>query len=405
MINLKYTYQPSKNLDEVNKQVTNLVELLKNELLQAATNENVESLVMKVEQTSDDGAKRLAEVNARVGGTAAIVGMMASYNSATGKITVEAGLKAGIEESNIVLSGDHIILDGDVTINSGFKLSGSHITAGTITANEIAAYTITSAEIASGAITADKIDAGAISVQTLVNNYGDTIIFGDGIKIPTSPGSSEYCTYINNSAIYTKQIMAERILCTKISSGSTPAQLFTSYLSSFSGEDLYIYGLTRVQNGLKVSDHLESFGTTYLNGTVYSHGIKQAGSGTGTANVFIHPDTDLMQMTGGSSRRFKHDIKPIENKDLDIHRLYDIPVVQFVYNDDYLDPADQRYQDEIPGFIAEDIKEAYPVACEIDKEGQVTDWNERFIIPPMLALIQEQNQRIKRLEEAYVRDN
>ena len=74
-------------------------------------------------------------------------------------------------------------------------------------------------------------------------------------------------------------------------------------------------------------------------------------------------------------------------------------MVQFVYNDDYLEPTDSRYEKEIPGFIAEDIKEIYPIACDLDKDGNPRDWNMRYIIPPMLALIQDQNERIKRLEE------
>ena len=389
MINLKYTYQPSKNLDEVNKQVTNLVELLKNELLQAATNENVESLVMKVEQTSDDGAKRLAEVNARVGDTAAIVGMMASYNSATGKITVEAGLKAGIEESNIVLSGDHIILDGDVTIrsgNNGFMLDGGHIVANSITATQI--------------------DVTTLSVQSLVNAYGNYVVFGNGIKIPDNSGNY---TTVDAYGLNTSYAIINQILTSKLDNMSQYDMRITSVhglnMSVTSGNEIHLSGgITRIYDGLKVSDHLESFGTTYLNGTVYSHGINQQSLQSGVANVRIALDSDLMMAITGSSRRFKHDIKPLE-EDLDPHKLYDIPVIQYIYNEDYIDKNDQRSGIPIPGFIAEDFLEHYPIACDVGKNGEAETWNERIVIPPMLALIQEQNQRIKRLEEAYVRNN
>ena len=384
---LEYSYQPSLNIDEVNRQVSALVDACKTALLDCASSQAVEEVSLKAEQNGEQAGRRIAEISARVNETSSKVNLLATYDTAQGTISVSAALVNGIAQSNIVLSGDHIILDGNVTIGSGFYLSGDHITA----------LTIDASQITSGTIAAARIDASSISVQALVNNYGNTIVFGDGIKIPTSPGSSDYCTYINNSAIYTKQIMAERILCTKISQGSTPAQLFTSYLSSFSGEDLYIHGLTRVLDGLKVSDHLESFGTTYLNSTVYSHGIQTAAVQSGTANVKIDSSDKLMAISG-SSKRFKHDIKPLEDK-LDAHKLYDIPVIQFVYNEDYLDKDDLRYKTPIPGFIAEDIKEKYPIACDIDKEGQVETWNERIIIPPMLALIQEHNERLKRLEE------
>lgn len=122
-----------------------------------------------------------------------------------------------------------------------------------------------------------------------------------------------------------------------------------------------------------------------------------------TANMRISAAGWVCEV-GGSSKRFKHDIKPIE-KDLDAHKLYDIPVIQFIYNDNYLEKGDQRSEQAVPGFIAEDIQKIYPIACDLETDGRAHDWNIRYIVPPMLALIQEQNQRIKRLEEAYVGDN
>ena len=55
----------------------------------------------------------------------------------------------------------------------------------------------------------------------------------------------------------------------------------------------------------------------------------------------------------------------------------------------------------LPGFIAEDVAEIYPAASITDTEtGKVESWDERRIIPGMLALIQEQEERIKKLEAA-----
>lgn len=411
MINLKYTYQPSKNLDEVNKQVTNLVELLKNELLQAATNENVESLVMKVEQTSDDGAKRLAEVNARVGDTAAIVGMMASYNSATGKITVEAGLKAGIEESNIVLSGDHIILDGDVTIQNGFMLSGSHITAGTITANEIDAYTITSAKIAAGAITADKINVG--DLRALGATIGGWSIDTNGIN-----SSGNYYSHITQSYGGDTAELTQGHL--KISDGSSYETVFNGagmtarQLNGQHTSEITYYGVAEFTNYCAAGyfNVFDSSGTSYfanINAATI-RGVKlnlsDPGEGSSsTANCRITTGGWLMFVNGASSRRYKHNITKSISEEMDPHKLYDIDVVEFKYNEDYLSESDARYNKKIVGFIAEDVREKYPIACDIDEEDRAETWNERYIIPPMLALIQEQNKRIKRLEEAYVRDN
>ena len=52
----------------------------------------------------------------------------------------------------------------------------------------------------------------------------------------------------------------------------------------------------------------------------------------------------------------------------------------------------------IPGIIAEDVEEIYPAATIHDTEGRVESWDERRLIPSMLALIQEQDKKIKELE-------
>lgn len=102
----------------------------------------------------------------------------------------------------------------------------------------------------------------------------------------------------------------------------------------------------------------------------------------------------------GSSKRWKNSIEDIHDEALDPHHLYDIEVKQFKFNTDYIkSKTDQRYDTLVPGFIAEQIQEVYPIAVDINEEdGQAMDWNMKFIIPPMLALIQELNERVKSLE-------
>ena len=53
----------------------------------------------------------------------------------------------------------------------------------------------------------------------------------------------------------------------------------------------------------------------------------------------------------------------------------------------------------LPGFIAEDVEEIYPSAVIHQPDtGLVETWDEKRIIPGMLALIQEQDEKIKKLE-------
>lgn len=101
-------------------------------------------------------------------------------------------------------------------------------------------------------------------------------------------------------------------------------------------------------------------------------------------------------MVSGSSRRWKNSIEDIHDEAIDPHRLYDIEVKQFKFNTDYIkNPNDQRYDTLVPGFIAEQVQEHYPIAVDVDEEtGEVRDWNMKIVIPPMLALIQEQKKEI-----------
>ena len=145
----------------------------------------------------------------------------------------------------------------------------------------------------------------------------------------------------------------------------------------------------RIKIGRNESTHIEMLGEVC---------IQNPGASTGTPNTRIQNSSNRLAIASGSSRRFKHDIAPIYNADLDPHRLYDIGVCQYKYNLDYIDEDDQRYNQDVVGFIAEDIYEKYPVAADIGMFGTVEDWNIRFMLPPMLKLIQEQHDEINTLK-------
>ena len=119
------------------------------------------------------------------------------------------------------------------------------------------------------------------------------------------------------------------------------------------------------------------------------------------ANMFIGSAGGFNRSTA-SSRRYKHDIRDIGG-DLSPEKLLDVKVRSFKYNEDYISDEDERYLVDVPGFIAEELDEIYPIAVDHgkDSDGNTTceDWNFRCIIPPMLALIQEQHKRIEALEK------
>lgn len=134
----------------------------------------------------------------------------------------------------------------------------------------------------------------------------------------------------------------------------------------------------------------------------YVHCVYSPKTGTSSSipNVRITEGHKLTRTThSNSSARFKHDIKDVENKELDPHNLYNIEVKQFKYNDDIItDPNDCRYHKELIGFIAEQVQEVYPVAVDVNECGECEAWSPQYIVPPMLALLQEQHEEIEKLK-------
>ena len=140
--------------------------------------------------------------------------------------------------------------------------------------------------------------------------------------------------------------------------------------------------------------YVTTFGS-YVNGSLEATGeIRTTGAGTSTAAANCRLTTGngpgYIRYATGSSRRFKHDIEDINADYLDPSLLYNLPVRQFIFNEDYIDADDDRQGLYIPGFIAEEVAEHYPIAADIGAtEGEFDNWNERLVIPGMLKLIQD----------------
>lgn len=205
--------------------------------------------------------------------------------------------------------------------------------------------------------------------------------------------------YLQNGKVYINgtYIQAGTISGNRISGGIIEGTTFKSESNSYSitidngfitlsspivgGQDVSLYNNV---NGLAVGGHL------YLDSV--PHGASE--------NHFLRIDSDGMVVyttgSGTSSRRYKRDIGAVTDPALDPHKILEIPVQQFRYNEASRESKEEQEKTKI-GLIAEDVAEIYPCAALYD-EGQVETWSERYMIPPMLALIQEQDKRIKELE-------
>ena len=149
------------------------------------------------------------------------------------------------------------------------------------------------------------------------------------------------------------------------------------------------------------NDFLQSGGTIYgslnlvgnfKNQETYSNTVTDA------SNVYISSNANFRR-SSSSSRRYKKDITEKLEERLEPQKLYDLPIVQFKYKKGYLNKDDRRYNENILGFIAEDVAEIYEPAAQYDENGNVEMWNSNVMIPALLYLIKDLNERLKKLEE------
>lgn len=173
---------------------------------------------------------------------------------------------------------------------------------------------------------------------------------------------------------------------------------------------LYVQGVCRV-NGSQVmtlsdmSDYAtESYVTSrgyYSNGdspTFTRIYLTNPGTGSNSADLYLGPSYKEIRQSTGSSKRFKNSISTQISDELNPIHLYDINVVQFKYNTDYLsDKTDYRYNRECIGFIAEDVYDKYPIAVKMNGD-KVQNWDPYWIVPGMLKLIQEHKKEIDALK-------
>lgn len=124
---------------------------------------------------------------------------------------------------------------------------------------------------------------------------------------------------------------------------------------------------------------------------------------TSAANAYISSDGNgvLAKTSKTSSRRFKDSITPELDEDLNPEHLYDVDVIQFKYKKDYFTNEDDiRYRKNMIGLIAEDVYDKYKIAADwhVDEDSGevlVDGWNEQYIIPALLKLIQNQHKELQ----------
>lgn len=162
-----------------------------------------------------------------------------------------------------------------------------------------------------------------------------------------------------------------------------------------------MYGYITAQNNIQFyagTSHDQCFASIYSKGKRYfqSKPIYDRTTSSGTA-VRVNSNGTLYRYSS-SSMRYKEEITCQLSEELNPERLYDLNVWQYKYREGHLDKGDQRYGKTHIGLIAEDVKQHYPIAANFNEDGYVEDWSERYLIPPMLKLIQMQHEEIEAIK-------
>ena len=292
--------------------------------------------------------------------------------------------------------------------NSGHTMiDGGHIDTDTLTLGKIANAYGDCAEVDRDGLHIWKW----VDISKYTSQLKEVASFGDKVRLGRS---DDYHTDVINGGF--KVLSAE-------SSSTTPGEntMFelgevgagdtsTVYLIVYDGSDLALVAESTIT---LQADTITLDGSVTSTGAVSGTSITGSGTVKGRKLVASSPTTSssntancrLIASTGesvvkgeicytNSSKYLKHDIKDIE--DFDAHALYDLPVRQFVWNDD---------EDEKPtvGLIADEVDEIFPVAAmhrpDYRDGKDPSDWDERIILPAMLKLIQEQKEQIDALTE------
>lgn len=302
-------------------------------------------------------------------------------------------------------------------------IDASVITVSNINAGNISTGTLAAARIATGSLDATKIVAGSITASQISSAYvyAGTITAGQitagtltGFTVQTSAGNDAVVLSGSNNALGIKYDGSFAGWLVGIGSGAFmmhygtipsvvgyPRTSVSSTTASLAADGSNSLSVTTTGNNMQ---GLMTFGATVTaNSDVNLSSSSELrvpfayNTTTGNAaNVWISSTGQLRRSTA-SSERYKTDIvNLVDVPELDPKALYSLPVRAFRFKDGYLPTTDDRAQSLVPGFIAEEMDAIYPIA--VDYGDGVETWNDRFLVPALLALIQDQETRIQALE-------
>ena len=222
----------------------------------------------------------------------------------------------------------------------------------------------------------------------------EDLLFWDNKQVGTNSHPSGRHVLANNTSISFLNSSGTRVR--GIGLGNT-----NNFLIGDDSGTAGMYGYITAQNNIVFyagTSHDQCFASIYDSGKRYfqSKPIYDRTTSSGTA-VRVNSNGTLYRYAS-SSMRYKEEITCQLSEELNPERLYDLNVWQYKYREGHLDKGDQRYGMTHIGLLAEDVKHHYPIAANYNEDGDVEDWSERYLIPPMLKLIQMQHEEIEAIK-------
>jgi hypothetical protein len=311
----------------------------------------------------------LTSNNVTITGGTLTIGSKFSVTS-LGVLTATDGVFTGtITSTNATITG------GSLTVGSTFSVTSAGVltaSSGTIGGSTLSSSTITGGTIQTAASGASVSLDGANNALKFTNSAGTAV----GWILP----------YSSNGMVFNY--------------GASPGAGFSAFPAIAIGSTSILLqpdstnSLSVSTSGISATS-FTSIGTFTASNAAY---IQDSSTTANASNARIDVGDGRLRRSTASSGRFKEQITDIANvAELNPNKLLDLPVRAFKFKADYLDPADNRAGVLVPGLIAEEVAQFYPAAAD-STNGVIENWNERFIIPGLLALIQNQEKRIKQLE-------
>lgn len=249
-----------------------------------------------------------------------------------------------------------------------------------------------------------------ILATSIVDDDGDEIVspYRDGSFVfGYGSYNKNYRTFLEGGAVYLKyrgdkgaslQIQENNATIFTIDNRSSSFDVGTGKRNTICSAGGFVLSANGGNNAMYLhASRIGLYGNTVLSNdaTIKGDLTINVHSTSGLAPLYVN-SSGVISPTS-SSKRYKENITEELEDWLNPERLYELPVVQYDYKNEFKDI--ELVAGTQIGIIAEDVHEHYPNACIYNEKGEPESWQDRIMIPAMLKLIQEQKKEIDSLNE------